>query len=274
MGEQDKRISLLRRLLVHAETTARYNVYFGTGRDAYDIRGRVAHESIFNVESGAYRCPSTQQGYSPFTTWTRGLAWILCGFAELREYLETVDEAGFAELKLPYYRSKEEALQRFSETAAAVADFYIESSPTDGIPYWDTGAPGLAEMAGWADRPSDPFNRFEPVDSSAAAIAAQGLLRLARSVGGDRAVRYEQAGLTIASTLFSDPYLSQDPSHEGILLHSIYHRPNGWDHVRKGQTVPNGESSMWGDYHALELAVYLKRIIGTDPYLTFYAGLA
>ena len=29
-------------------------------------------------------------------------------------------------------------------------------------------------------------------------------------------------------------------------------------------------SSMWGDYHAMELAVYLKRQIENGPYLTFY----
>src|SRR5438093_122559 len=56
MGERDQKISLLHRLLDHAETTARFNVYYGSGRDAYDIHGRVAHESIFNVNDGHYRC--------------------------------------------------------------------------------------------------------------------------------------------------------------------------------------------------------------------------
>jgi unsaturated chondroitin disaccharide hydrolase len=77
MGEKDRRINLLERLLQHAETTARFNVYFGEGRDSFDVCGRVAHESIFNTNDGSYRCASTQQGYSPFSTWTRGLAWIL-----------------------------------------------------------------------------------------------------------------------------------------------------------------------------------------------------
>ena len=66
------------------------------------------------------------------------------------------------------------------EPARATCDIYIESTPTDGVPYWDTGAPGLAKLRDWASRPAEPFNEFEPVDSSAAAIAAQGLLRLAR----------------------------------------------------------------------------------------------
>ena len=72
MGEGDKPINLLHRSIEHAATTARFNVFFGQGRDSYDVRGRVAHESIFNRNDGQFRCPSTQQGYSPFTTWTRG----------------------------------------------------------------------------------------------------------------------------------------------------------------------------------------------------------
>ena len=71
MGEQDAKISLLARLLQHAETTARFNLYWGAGRDGYDVRGRTAHESIFNVRNGSFRCPSTQQGYSPFLSLRR-----------------------------------------------------------------------------------------------------------------------------------------------------------------------------------------------------------
>jgi unsaturated chondroitin disaccharide hydrolase len=34
--------------------------------------------------------------------------------------------------------------------------------------------------------------------------------------------------------------------------------------------VPNGESSMWGDYHARELALLLLREAKGDPYLSFF----
>jgi hypothetical protein len=259
LTENDRRVSLLERLLRHAETTARYNVYFGTGRDAYDVRGRVAHEAIFNQNDGAFRCPSTQQGYSPFTTWTRGLAWILCGYAEQLEFLETVPDADFGT-----DGRRENVLARFRDVAVAVADFYIQSSPADGIPYWDTGAPGLARLGGYLDRAADPFNGEEPVDSSAAAIAAQGLLRLgewlkARGEDGTGA-RYVAAALTVARTLFDEPYLATSPAHQGLILHSVYHRPSGWDHVPEGRRIPCGESTMWGDYHALELALAIQRL--------------
>ena len=269
MGEQDRKISLLDRLLTHAEATARYNVYFGQGRDIYDVRGRVAHESIFNLNDGSYRCPSTQQGYTPFSTWTRGLAWILCGYAEELEFLDRLPEAAFKG-----HGGKKKVLARFLDVATATADFYLENTPTDGIPYWDTGAPGLARLRNYLGRAADPFNDFEPVDSSAAAIAAQGLIRLGnylRTKGRGRpARRYRAAGLTVAQTLFAEPYLSTSPTHEGLILHAVYHRPSGWDHVPKGSRIPRGESCMWGDYHARELALLILRMAGGRPYYTFF----
>jgi hypothetical protein len=121
------------------------------------------------------------------------------------------------------------------------------------------------------DKPAEPDNPYEPVDSSAAAIAAQGLLRLGHYLGVKSAGRrYWQAGLTTARTLFEPPYLSENEKHHGLILHSVYHRPNGWDYVPRGKKVPFGESSMWGDYHAMELAVYLQREIEGGSYLTFY----
>ena len=67
----------------------------------------------------------------------------------------------------------------YLKAARATCDFYIEqAAASDGIPYWDTGAPHLHKLGDWQGRPADPFNAHEPVDSSAAAIAAQGLLRL------------------------------------------------------------------------------------------------
>jgi hypothetical protein len=164
------------------------------------------------------------------------------------------------------------------EAARATCDHYLQIAAADGVPYWDAGAPGLAALGDWGGRPADPFNDHEPVDSSAAAIAAQGLLRLARvlsarGAAGD-AERYEQAGLRVLDTLFdpSGPYLSADPNHQGLLLHSVYHWPNGWDYVPAGASTPRGESSQWGDYHAREAAVYVKRLAEGAPYLTFFGG--
>ena len=258
MGEGDRRISLLDRLLDHARATATYSVYYGKHRDAFDVRGRVTHEAIFNVNDGSFRCPNSQQGYSPFTAWTRGLAWAMCGFAEQLEFLDAIGEKRHRTL--------------FEKAARATCDFYMANTPADGIPYWDTGAPQLHKLGDYLDRPADPFNDFEPVDSSAAAIAAQGLLRLGHHLGKN-GERYWQAGLTILDTLFDESYLSTRAKHQGLILHSVYHRPNGWDYIPPNRKVPCGESSMWGDYHAREVALYVQRIMDRGPYLTFYGGI-
>jgi unsaturated chondroitin disaccharide hydrolase len=260
MGEGDRRINLLHRAMEHAASTARFNVFFGRGRDHYDVRGRVVHESIFNRNDGQFRCPSSQQGYSPFTTWTRGAAWVICGCAEQLEFLDTLPAR-----ELDGVGGRRAVTALLLETARAASDYYIDGySARDGIPYWDTGGPDMHRLGDVTRRPADPYNDFEPVDSSAAAIAAQGFIRLGRWLTGRGQAaagsRYFQAGLTIAGTLFAEPYLSTSRRHQGLILHSVYHRPNGWDHVPRGRRVPCGESSMWGDYHALELALLIQRI--------------
>lgn len=267
-GEGDVKINLLERTIQHLKATADFSVFYGEGRDSYDVWGRTAHETVFNVKDGNYRCPNSQQGFSGFTTWTRGLAWAMCGFAEQLEWFDSANE-----IDLQEFGGKEKIVSLLLKGAKATCDFYIENSCSDGIPYWDTGAPGLAKMGDYLSKPADPFNSHEPVDSSAAAIGAQGLLRLGKYLqnkndqAGDR---YWLAGLTVLNTLLEEPYLSTNDSHQGIILHSIYHRPNGWDHVPLGSKIPNGESSMWGDYHAREVCLYLQRIINNENYYTFF----
>lgn len=265
--EGDVKVSLLERAVQHLAATARYAVFYNEGRDIYDVWGRTVHECIFNTKDGNYRCPNSQQGYTGFSTWTRGLAWAMCGFAEELEWLDRQPEEA-----IPGGRTA--VMEWMMKAAKATCDFYIENTPADGIPYWDTGAPQLHKIKDYLDRPADPYNDFEPVDSSAAAIASQGLLRLGRLLQqkGDahHGDRYWQAGLTVLDTLFDEPYLSVDPHHEGLILHSVYHRPNGWDYIPEGSRVPNGESSMWGDYHAREAALYLQRIINNETYYTFF----
>ncbi len=80
--------------------------------------------------------------------------------------------------------------------------------------------------------------------------------------------------MTVLNTLFDEPYLSTDPNHQGLILHSIYHRPNGWDFIPPGRQVPCGESSMWGDYHAREAALYLQRMANHERPLSFWGVFA
>ena len=132
----------------------------------------------------------------------------MLGFAEELEFLATLPTRHFEQGRRQRCRQLDarsgsrdvRLLHRFAACA-------------DGIPYWDTGAPGLATLGDWGSRPADPFNDREPVDSSAAAIAAQGLLRLGHFLDdrGQDGTRYWQAGLRVADTLF-DPSRSVSQS--------------------------------------------------------------
>jgi hypothetical protein len=167
---------------------------------------------LFNRNDGAFRARSTQQGYSPFSTWTRGLSWAMLGYAEQLEFFATIPDEKF---ERSVGLKKRDVVAVFESAARATCDHYInDCSAADGIVYWDDGAPGLAKMPDWRSRGGDPFNDHEPVDSSASAIAAQGLLRLGRHLdegvsvggwggggGGGGGSRYTHAGLNTARTL-------------------------------------------------------------------------
>jgi len=267
-GENDKRISLIQRAIQHILSTVRYSIFYGKDRDAYDVSGRTAHETIFNTNDGNYRCPNSQQGYTGFSTWTRGLAWAICGIGETLEILEQIDETDYAEII-----SKKDLIKELSDAAKATAEFYLANTPADGIPYWDTGAPNLYKMGDYLNEKSDPFNAHEPIDSSAACITAQGLIRIGNWMKDSdpaHSGKYIKAGMQVAANLFSEPYLSTDPTHQGLILHAIYHQPNGWDYRPDPNKAPYGESCMWGDYHARELALLLQRMQKGEAYYSFF----
>lgn len=269
MGENDVQHNLLGRSIQHGLATSKYIVFHGDSSHSYDVRGRTAHEGMFNRNDGNFRARSTQQGYSPFSTWTRGLAWAMTGYAEELEFFETLAEDEFEQA---VGISKQDVIEEFVRSARDTCDHYIDDvTGADGITYWDDGAPNLHRLGDWKAAAADPFNAHEPVDASASAIGAQGLIRLGRYLGAADGQRYSSAGLCVARTLFDEPYLATAAEHQGLLKHSIYHWPNHWDHVPEGSSVANGESSMWGDYHLLELALLIKRLAHSGSYPTFFA---
>jgi len=184
--------SVLRKAVEHCRTSARYLVR-RNGPGLGEVDGSTAHEAIFNTEPGRgeFRSLSTQQGYSPFTCWSRGLAWAIYGFAEA-------------------FRHTGE--REFLDTAERCAWYWLERTP-EHVPPWDFGAPGLPA---------------EPADSSAAAIAGCGLDLLAR-LAPERAGVYGAAARNTAAVLASPAYLARGhEGEEGVLLHGVYHRPRGW----------------------------------------------
>jgi hypothetical protein len=193
----------------------------------------------------------------------------MLGYAEELEFFKTIPAPTF---KAACGLAKSAVLKVYERNAKETCDHYIKDvSALDGITYWDDGAPGLAELGDWRGCDADPYNDHEPVDASASAIAAQGLIRLGHYLGRTgKGKTYYRAGLTVARTLFDEPYLATKRTHQGLLLHSIYHWPNGWDHVPAGSNVSHSESSLWGDYHLLELALLIRRMADGGPYLKFF----
>ena len=165
----------------------------------------MVHESIFNMNDGSYRCPNSQQGYSPFTTWTRGLAWVLLGAAEELEFIQTLPED-----ELSQWGGRLKIKKLLEKMARTTSDFYIENSTTDGIVYWDTGAPGLENMPDWKNEKAQIDNPYEPVDASASAIAAQGLLRLGRVLDTNTT--------TGRQVLAGWPYCGTDPASTSVFI--------------------------------------------------------
>ena len=262
MGERDQPISLLERLLRHAETNARFNVYFGEGRDVYDLPrcGAGGPRERLQRPRRQLPLPLLAAGLLPLQHLDAGTRLVPAGLPRAAG----VPGDGPGRRPGAARRAGRPWRAGLRRAALAVADFYLAQTPLDGIPYWDTGAPGLARLGDYLDRPADPFNEEEPVDSSArgdrrAGAAAPG--ELPPPAGGRR--RPGAATGTPPSPWWGRCSTSRTcrstPQHQGLLLHSVYHRPNGWDYVPPGASVPQGESSMWGDYHARELALLLLR---------------
>ena len=118
---------------------------------------------------------------------------------------------------------------RFLETAEACADYYITHSNSDGIPPWDFNAP--------------PESR-KLLDTSSAAIAASGLLRLCRLLQDPvKGHYYWSTAILILRTLCEKHLAKKDKKWEGILKGGVYH-------LHKELGVD--ESVMWGEYFFVE----------------------
>jgi unsaturated chondroitin disaccharide hydrolase len=170
--------------------------------------GSTAHEGLFDLETGEFLRQTTHQGFRGDSCWTRGLAWALYGFGTA-------------------YRFSQDA--RFLLTAEACADFYIANLPANGVPPWDFDAPAESRAL---------------VDTSAAAIAASGLLQLAGlTVDPLHRALYARTARHTLAALCRQYLAASDPAWEGILKGGVYH-------LHKGLGV--NESVMWGEYFFVE----------------------
>jgi unsaturated chondroitin disaccharide hydrolase len=175
--------------------------------------GSTYHVVNFDPRTGKVLWRRTSQGYQDWSTWSRGQAWGLYGFTVA--YRETAD-------------------RRFLNFARRLAGYYLTHLPADRVPYWDFQAPNIPK---------------EPKDSSAAAIAASGLLELAR-LETDRVRRHRwfTGARRILTALTSPTYLDRRGRTRAILLHGTGSRPTG-DYDR---------GLVYGDYYLLEALQRLR----------------
>jgi unsaturated chondroitin disaccharide hydrolase len=182
--------------------------------------GSTAQEGQFDLETGEFLRQSSQQGFRGDSCWSRGLTWALYGFTVSYEYSRD---------------------PRFLHTAESCADYYITHTPSDGVPPWDYNAP--------------PENR-SVLDSSAAAIAAAGMLRLCRHIADPmKGHFYWSTAIHILRTLCTKYSAVDDPEWGGILKGGVYH-------LNKGLGVD--ESTMWGEYFFTEALEEALRVMRTS----------
>ena len=190
-----------------------------TRRTLVRADGSTAHEGVFDVETGEFLRQTTQQGFRGDSCWSRGLAWALYGFTASYEYSRD---------------------PRFLHTAETCADYYITHTPGDGVPPWDYNAPAEHRAL---------------IDTSAAAIASAGLMRLCRHIADPmKGHFYWSTAIHILRTLCTKHLANKDQDWEGVLNGGLYH-------LHKDLGV--NESVIWGDYYFVEALEEALRIMRT-----------
>ncbi|CAB5041340.1 unannotated protein [freshwater metagenome] len=152
--------------------------------------GSTHHRMAFNPKTGALIGPIAGQGLaSTSSTWSRGQAWAINGFARAYELTGKTE---------------------FLKAAEATANYWMSRVPPGCIPAWDL----------------DVSNDKAPRDSSAAAIAVSGLLTLARNEpSADAAKTYNTYARLTLGTLATPGWLNTNTRNPGILLQQSLNVP-------------------------------------------------
>jgi len=146
--------------------------------------GATWHHAEFDPETGGVTDRGNALGYSDETCWARGLGWHIAGLA--RAYEET-------------------GAKRYRDALERSVDYYLANVPDDLIPYWDLEDPSIPDA---------------PRDTSAAALAAYGLVRLSSDS------RLRTAGEEILASLIESYTITDaDDPRRGMVRHGCYDKP-------------------------------------------------
>jgi len=171
------------------------------------------HTFYLDPVTGTPRHGATHQGFSDHSCWSRGQAWGISGFPLTWRYLKDAS---------------------LIETSASLANYFLNRLPDDLVCCWD-----LVFTGGQDQR-----------DSSAAAIAAAGLLELGKGLdpADPDAPAYRNAAVAITQSLARLYALPAGGPGNGQLKHAVYHMP---------RRMGIDECCIWGDYFYLETLVRL-----------------
>jgi len=155
--------------------------------------GTSSQFAYFNSSNGQFVDNETYQGYNNTSTWARGEAWAIYGFAQCYAATGRAD---------------------FLATSELAANWFIAHLPSDNIPYWDFSDPAIP-------------NTYR--DTSAAAIAASGLMQLSQQIAVSdpiNSAKYRTAAGAILQSLASPTYLANPAvANNGVLLQGALNVP-------------------------------------------------
>lgn len=176
------------------------------------------HTYFFDPQTGETLRGVTHQGYRDGSAWARGQAWGIYGTA------------------LSYrYTGEKTCIDLFHR----VTERFVTCLPNDMVPYWDLD---------FTDVDS------EPKDSSAAAIAACGMLEMSEFLPDVEAEYYKKIAKKIACSLAKNYAVTSPEISNGLLLHGVYAKSSPYNPV---QDRGVDECNTWGDYFWMELLVRL-----------------
>lgn len=183
------------------------------------------HTYFFDPKTGEPKKGVTHQGYRNGSAWARGQSWGIYGAA-----------LSYSRLKNPEYIDIFEKLTMF----------FLTHLPENLVPYWDFD---------FQDGSS------EPRDSSSAAIAACGMLEMAKHLPEEKAEFYRGMARRLLKALADHCAVKDSSESNGLLLHGTYAKSSPYN------TCPNlgvDECNSWGDYYYMEA---LTRLSGDwNPY--------
>lgn len=172
--------------------------------------GHVNHIVEFDTDTGAFVRSIAGQGYADNSAWSRGQSWAINGFTQ--SYMYTGEE-------------------RYLTAAKNAADYFIDACGENNLPLCDFMQPEDKDF----------------IDSSAAAIAAEGLIKLYSVIEGDEKNKYLNAAISLVKAL-DERCCNWDNDNEAVLNYGMERYNSGY------------QALIYGDYYFMSAIAMLREI--------------